>query len=64
MILKLKKIKVNKQGVEDLSEKCHCTITAVYNALAFRSNSENAEKIRRLALQEYGGKEVIEYKVI
>lgn len=64
MILKLKKIKVSKQSVEALSEKCYCTITAVYNALSYRSNSENAEKIRRIAVEEMGGKEVTEIKVI
>lgn len=64
MILKVRKIKVNKQSIEALSEKCYCTITAVYNALAYRSNSENAEKIRREALQNFGGKEVTEIKVL
>ena len=64
MILKVRKIKVNKQNIEALSEKYYCTITAVYNALAYRSNSENAEKIRREALQNFGGKEVTEIKVL
>lgn len=62
--LKQKKIKVSKTSLDTLAAMFDCTVTKVYNALAYRSNSESAELIRQEALQNYGGKEVIEIKVI
>lgn len=62
--LKQKKIKVSKTSLDTLAAVFGCTVTKVYNALAYRSNSESAELIRQEALQNYGGKEVIEIKVI
>ena len=61
---KLKKIKVSKSALDTLAAMFCCTTTKVYNALAFRSNSESAEMIRQEALRNYGGKEVIEIKVV
>lgn len=62
--LKQKKIKVSKTSLDTLAAMFDCTVTKVYNALAYRSNSESAELIRQEALQNYGGKEVTEIKVI
>lgn len=62
--LRQKKIKVSKQTLDTLAASFGCTVTKVYNALAYRSNSESAELIRQEALQNYGGKEVTEIKVI
>ena len=62
--IKTKKIKVSKQTLEVLAAKHGCTITKVYNALAYRSNSDDAEQIRQEALSNYGGKEVKEIKVV
>lgn len=63
-VLKQKKIKVSRTSLDTLAAMFGCTETKVYNALAFRSNSESAEQIRREALQNYGGKEVTEIKVL
>lgn len=62
--LKQKKIKVSKTSLDTLAAMFDCTVTKVYNALAYRSNSESAELIRQEALQNYGGKEVTEIKVL
>ena len=63
-VLKQKKIKVSRTSLDTLAAMFDCTVTKVYNALAYRSNSESAELIRQEALQNYGGKEVTEIKVI
>ena len=63
-VLRQKKIKVSKTSLDTLAAMFDCTVTKVYNALAYRSNSESAELIRQEALQNYGGKEVTEIKVI
>ena len=63
-VLKQKKIKVNRTSLAALAAMFGCTVTKVYNALAFRSNSDSAEQIRQEALQNYGGKEVTEIKVL
>lgn len=63
-ILKQKKIKVSRTSLDTLAAMFGCGVTKVYNALAYRSNSESAELIRQEALQNYGGKEVTEIKVI
>lgn len=63
-VLRRKKIKVSRTSLDALAAMFDCTVTKVYNALAYRSNSESAELIRQEALQNYGGKEVTEIKVI
>ena len=63
-VLRQKKIKVSRTSLDTLAAMFGCTVTKVYNALAFRSNSESAEQIRQEALQNYGGKEVTEIKVL
>ena len=63
-VLKQKKIKVSRTSLDTLAAMFDCTVTKVYNALAYRSNSDSAELIRQEALQNYGGKEVTEIKVL
>lgn len=63
-VLKQKKIKVSRASLDTLASMFGCTVNKVYNALAYRSNSESAELIRQEALQNYGGKEVTEIKIL
>ena len=62
--IKTKKIKVSRQTLGVLAEMFGCKVGKVYNALAFRTNNEDAEHIRLEAVQNFGGKEVIEIKVV
>ena len=55
---------MSKSALDTLAAMFGCTITKVYNALAYRSNSEDAEMIRREAVRNYGGKEVTEIRFI
>ena len=52
-------IQVPPKNVELLAKEMNCGKVAVWNALAFRSDSENAQTIRRLALSAYGGIETV-----
>ncbi len=63
-VIKTKKIKVPTARLNELAVAFGCTTTKVYNALAFRSNSESAEQIRQSALKDYNGLLVTEVKVI
>jgi hypothetical protein len=55
---KKKIIQVPPENVIKIAKAMRCAKVTVYNALAWRSDSENAKLIRRLALNEYGGMEV------
>jgi hypothetical protein len=60
---KRKKIIQIPQGkAEMLASDMGCSRTSVYNALAYRSESENAKEIRRKAVSLYGG--ILTTKVI
>ena len=49
-------------SMRNVLAKVHCScMSAVYNALAYRSMSDKAEAIRRDALTNYGGKLVSKY---
>lgn len=52
---KLKIIKVSSKGRLELQKKYGCVRETVFNALGFRSHSEQAEKIRQDAINLYGG---------
>ena len=54
-------IQVARKNVDALAKAMGCKNTTVWNALAFRSDSENAQQIRRKALSEYGGIETVKY---
>jgi hypothetical protein len=55
MIQKKKIIRVPANCIADLAKTYGFTRQAVYNALAFRNNSTIAQKIRKDALENYGG---------
>ena len=48
-------IQVSPENVMKLAEVMRVTKVTVYNALAFRSESESANVIRKLAMSDYGG---------
>ena len=62
MVRKKKIIQVPRKNVDALAKVMGVKNTTVWNALAFRSDSENAQQIRRLALSTYGGIET--YKMV
>lgn len=57
MARKKKIIQVPTKNVELLAKAMKVGKVTVWNALAFRSDSQNAQQIRRLALSAYGGVE-------
>jgi len=57
MARKKKIIQIPRKNVGLLAKATLSSEATVYNALAFRSDSQNAQKIRRLALSAYGGVE-------
>lgn len=48
-------IQVPVGNAEKIAKNMGCSRTSVFNALAYRSESENAKIIRKKALEEYGG---------
>ena len=59
MMRKKKIIQIPRKNIGLLAKATSTSVTTVYNALAFRSDSENAQQIRRLALSAYGGVETM-----
>ena len=57
MVRKKKIIQVSRRNVDLLAKEVHVAPVTVWNALAYRSDSENAQQIRRLAMSAYGGVE-------
>ena len=62
MTRKKKIIQVPRKSVDLLAKTMNVSEITVWNALAFRSDSDNAQQIRRLALSTYGGIET--YKLV
>lgn len=56
MVRKKKIIQVSRRNVDLLAKEAHVAPVTVWNALAYRSDSENAQQIRRLAMSAYGCK--------
>ncbi len=54
-------IQVPRKNVDAMAKAMGCKNVTVWNALAFRSDSETAQQIRRLALSTYGGIETVKY---
>lgn len=50
-----KVIKVSIKNRDELKKKYQCSQTAIYQALAFRTQNERAERIRQDALLNYKG---------
>ena len=57
MAIRRKIIMVPKGSVEKICQSQGCKKTAVYAALNYTSFSDNAKRIRQLALSAYGGVE-------
>lgn len=57
MAIKKKIIQIPRKNVDLLAKAMNVAPVTVWNALAFRSDSENAQQIRRLAISTYGGVE-------
>lgn len=55
MAFKKKVITVPRGAVDGIRRSLNVDRATVYNALAYRSNSETAQQIRRLATSTYGG---------
>ena len=55
MVRKKKIIQIPAKNVAILAKTMGVAKVTVWNALAFRSESENAQQIRRLALSDFGG---------
>ena len=51
-------IRVPLGAVEKLMEVTNASMSSVYNALAYRNNSDSAKRIRARALAEFGGKKI------
>ncbi len=60
MIKKVKKIKVTPENLRKLAKAFGASESGIFNALAYRSNSERAIMIRRQAVENYDGVEVRE----
>lgn len=59
MVRKKKIIQIPRQNVAMLAKATLTSETTVYNALAYRSDSENAKLIRQKAISDYGGIETV-----
>ncbi len=55
------KILVRKSKIEKIAKAIGCKDVCVYNALAFRTNSQQAKNIRQTTKERYGGIEVTRY---
>lgn len=63
-IAKKERILVERSKISKIMSVMGCGQAAVYNALAFRSNSKQAGEIRNLALNRFGGVKVKEQKLV
>ena len=59
MTRKKKIIQIPRKNVGLLARATLTSETTVYNALAYRSDSENAKLIRQKAMSDYGGIETV-----
>mgnify|MGYP000566726865 CR=1 FL=1 len=53
-VVKIEKILIDKDKIPKIMEIFGCGKATVYNALAYRSNSQQAQDIRSFALNRYG----------
>lgn len=51
----VKSISISIKSRDKLKEKYHCSQSAVYNALAFRTMNQRAKAIREDAMANFGG---------
>lgn len=57
-VVKIEKILIDKDKIPKIMKIFGCSKTTVYNALAYRSNSQRAQDIRFCALKRYGAEPV------
>ena len=57
-LVRKEKILVSRENIKRMADSLQVSQTSIYNALAFRSDSESAVKIRNAALKKYEGKTV------
>lgn len=55
------KILIRKSKISPIAKKLGCATAAVYNAIAFKTNSDLSKKIRDAAINEFGGIKVDKY---
>lgn len=63
MKIKTKIIQIPPKNVQKMAEAFNCSKTFIWNALAYRSNSELAFKVRDDAVKFYGGEETFKFIV-
>lgn len=54
-LVKRNKIFLRDGKVVKIAQKVGCSQAAVFNALSYRTNSELAVKIRKVAIEDFGG---------
>lgn len=57
-LVKIEKILIDKDKIPKIMKIFGCGKATVYNALAYRSNSQQAQDIRSCALNRYGAEPV------
>ena len=55
------KILIRKSKISLIAKTIGCATAAVYNALAYRANSDLSKKIRETAINRFGGIKVEKY---
>lgn len=63
MAKRKKIIQIPPENVQKLQKAFNCSRVTVYNALAYRSESDKAKNIRMVALNSYGGIETFKYNL-
>lgn len=54
-LIKRNKIFLREGKISKIAQKVGCSQAAVFNAIAYRSNSELAMRIRKVAIEDFGG---------
>ena len=57
-LVRIEKILVSRENTKRMMDVFQVSQASVYNALSFRSFSEQSERIREAALKNYGGRKV------
>lgn len=63
-LIKKERILIDPSKIDKIMDSVGCHKAAVYNALAYRSNSKLAEDIRDMAINRYGGVIIKESKLV
>lgn len=57
-LVRMEKILVPRENIKHIMNAFQVSQASVYNALSFRTSSEQAERIREAALKRYDGRTV------